>query len=63
MEKEKVIKDIYRRLSSLEDLREELRLKDLDTESVDLEMDELRNKLHHIMNSACPIINGVSYGK
>lgn len=45
------IEQIMRRLSSLEDLREELRIKDMSTHHEDAEMKELRLLLGELMNS------------
>lgn len=46
------IEQIIRRLSSLEDLREELRIKDMSTHHEDSEMRELRIMLSNLMNSS-----------
>jgi len=46
------IEQIIRRLSSLEDLREELRIKDMSTHHEDAEIKELRLLLEQLMNSS-----------
>ena len=56
MERLKLIQQIYARLASLEDQREEARLAERDCSSLDEEMKHLRIKLQNVMNSPCPII-------
>lgn len=46
------IEQIIRRLSSLEDAREELRIKDMPTHHEDAELRELRILLGQLMNSS-----------
>jgi hypothetical protein len=62
MDKLENIKQIYQRLSNLEDMREQLRLTrehgeiDFMLNDIDTEMTELRSKLRDIMNVICPIV-------
>ena len=58
MERLKMLQQIYSRLASLESDREEARLNNKATESIDSEMKALRLKLQDVMNSVCPIIKG-----
>lgn len=51
----KLIQQIYARLATLESDREEARINDKETDSIDAEMKELRLKLQTIMNSPCPV--------
>lgn len=57
------IQQIYSRLSSLEDQREEARLKDESVSLIDEEMKALRQKLQVIMNSPCPVVKECCCGE
>ena len=59
MERTKMLQQIYLRLASLEEQREETRLRDETVTHIDLEMNALRLKLQDVMNSPCPIIKDV----
>ena len=52
----KLLQQIYARLATLESDREEARINNKETYSIDMEMTELRKKLQVIMNSPCPVL-------
>ena len=60
MERIKLVQKIYSRLATLESDREEARINNKETESIDMEMTELRKKLQIVMNSPCPVFKEVS---
>ena len=59
MERTDVLQQIYARLSRLEDLREETRINDGLTETIDIEIKSLRDKLQNTMNTVCPVLERV----